>query len=1797
MIDLSKEKGNYVKLTTSGIELKADIELKGPFYITKDGAWQIDDIKIKVETKGGLKLDGTAKVKAPRAVNGEQQLIQGNKSDEYDLILKITPATETTSELLEFSLKVKPASPDDESGGIRFSMLGMDFRITELSLVTDSPNVDRDGDGNEKNDGWDPELKLKGGATLPKFVAVTTDGKPIALRFGLNADSPGGLTINTAGVSVSDGEILLPKEATFNLFGKLVVKTSNVSVKFLYTEAKKEASLTGKIILPGLGDLELDISGKDENKQPRQVTIREGAGGKIEYAANLLLKKEMLPIYPLKDPSIFLKNIEVKLEKAFDKTTVDVNAKAELHADDDKVGVTIVFKDGLTESIKLEKEDGVTLGLFGVRLTITTVTFLPDRDKSKGNEDFWEPELQLQGTLRLPEKFGKLVGGGEITATVSGDNYFIINEKSSRLTGGSIEFGHLHFKMLKVLEVEAVSAKLEFITRETLPDQFDSIFRVTGKYNFKIWKVEAEFDLTENKDKPDESNYITISRQGGVTLVDMKGKITVKELNLIPGAWGLKQFTLIIDTKKEILGGSLTITIPSGKELEGTLVFKDGLLNEIGVKASKLNYPIGTTGAFLEEIGMGLKNLSDGTKPLELEGEATLTLGPAVTVPLPDFLGGEYRGTALAVKLKGKISLEEISGSVTAVVVGSAETFVGLGQGELFFKMNWKTGEITLNGRLALLGGIITETGLLTLKGRSDYLAIFGRVEASIRLPEVSGLGPLSGKALGSGTALMKFISRGGSVSGFVAGWATINLPEYDIPFYGPVGGPTTVGLKIYFDGTETEYLNAEAIAALPGSAASLASLVSRPAAVNGTQGAFFAPGNSRYLLLSAHWTNAANNVPLIVEAPDGRRIAEADFAANKIGVVADLSDPNRKTVMVAGPTEGVWRLIVPNAAALGAVDFSAVRDNPLPRPTTTVTGPAGVVGGASIPITFNAQAPGTNAKVSLYYDTNGDGYDGVLMVDDLAEQDGPGTYLWDTSELSAGDYFVYSVIEADGQVPVFSNYSTGRVQIGGRQNVALNGAVYNDANGSGVRDPGEVGLAAVTVFLDADGNGLRGANETFTQTDAQGVYQFLVDAGRLYTLRTELPTGSLLIAPDPAGLGGYSISAEVPGTLANLDFGIFRPITISGVVFDDLNNNRARDIGEPSRAGAGVFVDLDGDLILDTNEPSITTGAGGDFSFDGIGPGTISVVLAGTTNPSQNRVIISTVSGQNISGVTLGVAPVGSVSGTVYRDENGNGVFEAKEQGLAGIRVFIDLNANGLLELGDPTAVTDGQGRYKIAGVNLGTYQVRQSVSGGLSDLASGATNSLTAQITTANLNVTGMNFGNRPPGLHNGGFDQADGNAPGFVWSTAGNAKVLNGQAALGASGEFFGKFEQTFIVPENAKALRFTITGLNLASSRSSLADALEVRLLDAVSGTALHTPAGLLSEGDAALNIQGDKITYFSSMVSLAGVPGSGQVANLNLPTVVQMDLSAVEPGSIVTISFQLLSVTIGSSATIDNVQLITGPALDFVLTEVSDSGVKGDGLTNISQVTLIGTTSPQQQVLLDRDGDGFDDGSALTDSEGKFSFANVPLIAGENRIRAQVTNAEGTSIVERVIALDPIQPTIVGTVINGGDVQRSMVNSVTITFSEDVSASLKADHLVIQNLTSGIDVLAEEMVLSYDKSANRATWTFPALRGGSLGDGNYRATLRTDEITDAASNFMKVVPNDPQQGSIVDFFRYYGDLDGDRDVDALDLFSYSRAYGKRNGEAGFLESLDIDGDGEVGSTELINYRTHYLTRLP
>jgi hypothetical protein len=92
-----------------------------------------------------------------------------------------------------------------------------------------------------------------------------------------------------------------------------------------------------------------------------------------------------------------------------------------------------------------------------------------------------------------------------------------------------------------------------------------------------------------------------------------------------------------------------------------------------------------------------------------------------------------------------------------------------------------------------------------------------------------------------------------------------------------------------------------------------------------------------------------------------------------------------------------------------------------------------------------------------------------------------------------------------------------------------------------------------------------------------------------------------------------------------------------------------------------------------------------------------------------------------------------------------------------------------------------------------------------------------------------------------------------------------------------------------------------------------------------------------------------------------------------------------------------------------------------------------------------------------------------------------------------------------------------------------------------------------------------------------TLSFPT----RLSDGDYTLFVLGGKVADSVSN--------ASIGDIATaFHRFYGDIDGSRTINNIDLAAFRSTYGRRAGELKFNPSLDYNGDGRVDAKDLSQF---------
>ena len=314
----------------------------------------------------------------------------------------------------------------------------------------------------------------------------------------------------------------------------------------------------------------------------------------------------------------------------------------------------------------------------------------------------------------------------------------------------------------------------------------------------------------------------------------------------------------------------------------------------------------------------------------------------------------------------------------------------------------------------------------------------------------------------------------------------------------------------------------------------------------------------------------------------------------------------------------------------------------------------------------------------------------------------------------------------------------------------SISGHVYHDRDDDGIRDTGEEGIANVLIQVNrVDSNGtadydpFENTAPIFVRTDANGFYSVDGLPPGIYEVieinnypPNEDPLEGFIDGKDRIGtvnglnngsvtndrLSQIDLSSGEQGV--NYDFGELKPATISGFVSISTPDGDCVDPNSPGHSGiAGVTIQLfgeNGTLIEET-----TTDQNGFYEFANLRPGTYSVVEVQPEAYLDGSEHIGDVNGSQIGQlttndrfdqITLTSDSSGTmynfcehipaeIHGTVYHDQNDDGILQTNEQRLGGVTIqLFDDNGNLVDQM-----QTDAQGNYWFTGLEAGTYKLNE--------------------------------------------------------------------------------------------------------------------------------------------------------------------------------------------------------------------------------------------------------------------------------------------------------------------------------------------------------------------------------------------------------------------------------------------------------------------------------------------------------
>lgn len=435
---------------------------------------------------------------------------------------------------------------------------------------------------------------------------------------------------------------------------------------------------------------------------------------------------------------------------------------------------------------------------------------------------------------------------------------------------------------------------------------------------------------------------------------------------------------------------------------------------------------------------------------------------------------------------------------------------------------------------------------------------------------------------------------------------------------------------------------------------------------------------------------------------------------ANATGPLTSLTTDNAGRYRFAALTPGLYQvqaLAPPQWVAQGAIQ----------RSLNLTNGGAGVAN-------FSYQATGAVAGV-IFRDLDGNGQQGrtetglggvaiqifqntQLVTSTLSSDDGS----YSVGDLLPGNYLVMLNPPTDfvattpvQQPVVLAAGSAVNVRFGLQPVSTIAGLVYIDRNGDGSRQTSETGLSNATVSLFSagpDGVFRTGDEILVSSTDsaADGSYTLVNQAVGAYAVRLTTPAGYTATSP-----------SEVVVNLAQFwtavaTFGNQALNTVVATTFEDRNNNGLQDDDEEPLAGLPVTLEPLAQVYQAavTASYSATTNSAGLVTFHDVPAGSYQLRTQAPASGYVSRRTLAqlTLAPNGVAGEHFGFQQIGTVSGAVFVDRDGNGRQDGGETGLGGVVVTLQSQtqaaANGAIF---GTTVTASDGSYAFRDLPAGEF------------------------------------------------------------------------------------------------------------------------------------------------------------------------------------------------------------------------------------------------------------------------------------------------------------------------------------------------------------------------------------------------------------------------------------------------------------------------------------------------------------
>jgi hypothetical protein len=818
-------------------------------------------------------------------------------------------------------------------------------------------------------------------------------------------------------------------------------------------------------------------------------------------------------------------------------------------------------------------------------------------------------------------------------------------------------------------------------------------------------------------------------------------------------------------------------------------------------------------------------------------------------------------------------------------------------------------------------------------------------------------------------------------------------------------------------------------------------------------------------------------------------------------------------------------------------------------------------------------------------------------------------TQYMTSAAMDADGDFVVSWIRFSQDGSSWDVYAQRYTTFGPSSAATVGDRVWNDSNANGIQDIGELGIAGATVELfSGDGAGVASVSTNATGhysipvlTGASAFLHFVNPVGLLTTHQDRGANDELDSDVDRVTSRSPTFTTGAAGTANNSsDAGFSLPGTVRGVAFFDRSGDGVRNGGEEALDGFEVFLEVDGNVVS-----SGYTDPAGSYSFTNLLGDTyrLGVVdqaqwiepalgsfLVAPDATSLRDVPLRTLAPDSASAPLGGELRVNSYTTefqaypSTAMDDAGNfvvawygrgsgdnfGIF-AQRYNAAGVKQGTEFRVNTYTtnsQYGASVAM-DADGDFVIAwqsyhqdGSYWGVYAQRYNPAGAKQGTEFRVnTYTLSAQHEPAvamdadgDFVVAWQGWGASGYGIQAQRYSAAGVPQGGEFLVNPGTTLVgVSPTVAMDADGDFVVAWDGLtvgyygYVYDVDVYAQRYNATGVSQAAA---------FRVNTNTTDYEYDPSAAMNADGDFAIawvNTPFDSPQLYGADVhaqrySASGVPQATEFLVNTHTTNGQFGPSAAmdDDGDLVIAWASYLQ---------------DGSGEGVYIQRYNAAGVKQGTEFGVNSYTL----GPQAYV------------SAAMDADGDFvvTWMSWPPEDPLYGIAAQLFDVSQ-------------RPAITSSqfVWNGGPPR------IEFTFDQDVSASLSSADLVLDNLTTSTTIPTAAIVKTWNAATKTVTFTFPALpNGGSLPDGDYRATLTAAGVSNATGITIAT-------DYAVQLFVLAGDANRDRRVDVADLGILATNW-QQSPRTFSQGDFNYDGTVDVGDLGILasNWQKNLGTAAP